>query len=342
MRITKEQYAKIQKYIQEFEIATHATIVYLTISGSKLYGTDNENSDLDIKGLFIPSKTSILIKKDLSHFTRETNKDKNTFEDIDFTLHSIHTYLNNLIKSETGSIDILFSMFNQDNIIYENTEFTSLIKEHYEAFLNKNMKAFIGYSLGQSKKFGIKGKRYEELKNFLKDFSYETPNDKLSTKINTIKNYIIKNNSKYIKVIELNNRNHKSLYVSILGKLFEDSITIESFHTRIKQLENQFGKRTKQTAETTSKTDFKALYHALRVAYEVHELLKTRFIKLPLIKANYLKEVKEGFINPEDIVEEIQKILEEVDILLLHSELPEEVDEQTKDLFLLRLIDNFA
>jgi len=142
-------------------------VLYLTLSGSKLYVTATPNSDTNYKGIFIPTIEQIILSKAPNVITRNTNNsnEKNSKDDIDFTLYNITEFFNHLKKSEIGAIDILFSMFNKDNIVFENEEFTKLMKENYELFLNENVKSFIDYILGQTKKFGIKGARYNDLKN---------------------------------------------------------------------------------------------------------------------------------------------------------------------------------
>ncbi len=345
MKISDKQNSTIEKFIENFSNETHGTVVYLSVSGSKLYGTDDEYSDLDIKGIFVPSKQSILLKKDLDHYVNNNSDVKNTSDDIDITLHSVHTFLNNLAKSETGAIDILFSMFNEDNIIYENPIFTKLLKDNYKHLLNRNMKSFIGYSLGQAKKFGIKGARYDELDKFVKYLKNlnNTSDDKLQSIFENLVFYIHQNKCKYIKFINMKNRTGvNTSYISILGKLFEGTVTITYFKERVNNLYKQFGNRTKEVAETTSKSDFKALYHAARVAIGVKELLQTQFIKLPLEQKDYLTQIKKGEISEEEIIEFIHDVLAEVDILLEESTLPDETDETYLDLLKLRLIDEFA
>lgn len=68
----------VQKIIDDFEAEYRARIVYITVSGSKLFGTDNANSDTNYKGIFIPSREDVLLKKDIEHFNYNTNtKEKN-------------------------------------------------------------------------------------------------------------------------------------------------------------------------------------------------------------------------------------------------------------------------
>ena len=46
---------KIEQFIKNFENQYNYRVVYVTQYGSKLYGTDNPNSDTDYKGIFIPN-----------------------------------------------------------------------------------------------------------------------------------------------------------------------------------------------------------------------------------------------------------------------------------------------
>jgi hypothetical protein len=340
---------KMELYVKEFEEKTGASVIYITKSGSKLYGTDNEFSDTDFKGLFIPSKESVLLKQDINSYTRDTNtkKEKNSTEDIDFTIHSLYAFFNQLSKSETGAVDVLFSMFREDTIMFQDKEIIDKIRKEYKVFLNKNMKSFIGYALGQTKKFGIKGARYDELDKFI-DFTKMIPDylegAKLGTLFTGIKEYISTNKLQYIKFVMApgprvqGGRQDDIEYVSVLGKLFSATVTIDYFIDRVTKLYDQFGNRTKTVAQTASKTDFKALSHSLRIAEEVKELLQTEFIKFPLENADYIREIKEGKHDTQEVIDQVSDVLDEVDILLLESKLPEETDNEILDVFLLKLL----
>lgn len=343
---------KIISIIKDFEEKTGARVVYLTLSGSKLYGTDNVNSDSDFKGIFVPSVKSILLKKDLDHYVKNTNnsKIKNSAEDIDLTIHSFYTFFNLLSKSETGMADMLFSMWREDTIIYQDKEFVSFIRRNYKSFLNKNMKSFIGYTLSQTKKFGIKGARYSELTNFI-DCVDEISEDKYDLKLaeffNYFENCIDEYKFKYINFTMApgpkgNKTQELEKYISVLGKLFHGNITLRYFIERVTQLFDQFGNRTKAVASTISKTDFKAASHAYRVASEVKELLETGFIQFPLQEAKYIKRIKEGKENFNNVVDQIEKILNNVDDLLESTNLPKEVNKDKIEELTLEVIDKFS
>ena len=327
---------KIQEKIKEIEKSYNVRVVYLTLSGSKLYGTDSKDSDTDYKSIFIPDVNDVLLRRDTKSisFTTGEKDSKNTKDDIDFTLHNVIDFFNMLKKSETGSIDLLFSMFRGETIVFEDEVFTNLIKKNYKSFLNTNMKSFIGYALGQTKKFGIKGDRYNELDSFVHSFSnsYDVSSStKLEVIFDELEDFI--SEYKYIKFImapgpRANGSQRDIKYISVLGKMFSGDVSVEYFFERINKLYKQFGNRTKTIANTASKTDFKALSHAFRISSEVRELISTKFIKFPLSEREYIKDIKVGKLEFEVVVEEIQDILEEVDELLLKSELPEKPDEK--------------
>jgi hypothetical protein len=128
-------------------------------------------------------------------------------------------------------------------------------------------------------------------------------------------------------------------YFSVLGKMFEGRIDSKYFKERVLELYNQFGNRTITIAETESKTDFKALSHAYRVAVEAKELLETSFIKFPLTEAEFIKEIKQGKHNTELVIDLVHEILEEVDVLMLNSKLPKESNIVFIEDYLLSLYD---
>jgi predicted nucleotidyltransferase len=336
----------LEQTIFNFENTTNSRVIYLTKSGSKLYGTDHKDSDTDFVGLFLPSLEDVLLKKDIPHFKNDTNptKEKNSKDDIDFILYNVYTFFNNLKKSETGAVDLLFSMFAEEQLIV--TGESNLIKENYKIFLNKNMKAFIGYAVGQARRFGIKGDRYNDLEEFSK-FVDILPNSEetLGDYFMAMKDYIKTNKFKYIKFVIASGSRGNEIgneveYVSILGKMFEGRVSVSYFKERFKQFFNQFGNRTKTIAKTAEKVDFKAFSHAIRIVMEVSELLKTNFIKFPLTNAQFLLEIKLGKYNQEFLEKTLAREMDKVDSLLLESKLPEEPNEDEVNKLLLELIKN--
>lgn len=327
--------------LKQFEQEENCTIVYVTQYGSKLYGTNNPKSDTDYKGIYIPDKRDVLLKRDLEHWTSNTNntKEKNGAEDTDLQLFSIYKFFDLLMKGETGALDILFSMWATDTVEFEETWFTDYIKDNYAELLNKNMKAFIGYCVGQSKKYGVKGARYNELDYFVKflkgirlqsgfpaELGETYSENKLSTIFPFFEQYLDKENPKYIRFIMAKGprgdkgKQDEIPYIEVLGKKFCGDVTCGYFEEKIIEQYDQFGNRTKASAEGV---DWKAMSHAVRVIIECEELLDTNFIKFPLQEFEYIKRIKEGKEDVEDVLDFIDRKLDIVNEKLAESELPE-------------------
>jgi len=303
-------------------------VIYVTISGSRLYGTENKNSDVDYKGIFVPTQRDILLKRDPEHWTSSTgdNKTRNGVDDVDIQLWSIYKFAQLMTKGETGAIDLLFSMGRADTIVYRSIR-SEEIWENHEKFLHKSVHAFVGYCIGQSKKYNIKGARYNELTYFI-------------SAMQTGRSYhqILTDDSyKYVKLTEAPGPrgcgSYENIeYIEVLGKKFAATLDRDYILNKLIAMEKQFGHRSRSAVEGI---DYKALSHAVRVILEVEELLLTNSIQFPLKDANYIKNIKAGDCILEDTLNFIAEKIDVVDRLLITSKLPKKIDKNTIESLLL-------
>ena len=336
----------IKKLINNFEEKHNCKVVYVTQYGSKLYGTDNPNSDTDYKGIFIPNKNDVLLKRDIEHFNFNSNDEnsKNSKDDIDLQLFSIYKFFNLLKKGETGAMDILFSMFREDTQVYNDKEFTSIMMENYKKFYNRNLHSFIGYCVGQSKVYNVRGERFNELHLFVEYFNAlvkEQGSEKLESMFSAVEEIFQENNYKYIKFIMAptsrgSGEAKEGRYIEVLGKRFLGTVTVKYFAEKITDMEEQFGNRARASAKGV---DFKALSHAVRVINEVEELIDTDFILFPLKNRAYITSIKEGNESLEDVMEYLDRELTIVQDKLEKSNLAEKSDEVFINNLLLKLIE---
>ena len=335
----------IKNLIKDFEKEHNYKVVYVTQYGSKLYGTDNPNSDTDYKGIFIPNQESVLLKKDMEHYNFNSNNrnTRNGKDDIDLQFFSIYKFFHLLKKGETGAMDILFSMFREDTQLINDKEFTSIIKENYKRFYNKNLHSFVGYCVGQSRVYNVRGERFNELHIFVEYFNSlvkEHGDEKLQTLFPTIEEMLKEKGFKYIKFISAptsrgSGVTKDGIYIQVLGKRFLGTVTIDYFAQKITDMEKQFGNRAKASAKGV---DFKALSHAVRVINEVEELLDEGFITFPLKNRVYIRSIKEGHESLEDVMNYIDNRLDVVYKKLDNSDLPEKSDIEFMDKLILSLL----
>lgn len=330
-------------FINEFkEKYPYYKIVYVTKTGSTLFGTNTPTSDVDYRGIFIPALNDVLLKQDIPFYKRETSKEKNTSDDTDFELWSMYHFVNLLRKMETNSVDLLFSMFDETTTMEQDEYFVPYVKDNSIKFLSNNFKSFIGYSTGQIKKYQIKGNRYKELVSFNKSLTSLTfKENKLEDIWGTLKS--LSNEYTYIKFIYANgpDRHNKEQveYISVLGKLFHSDVSIEYFTSKTIALEASFGARTKATADTADKIDYKGLSHSLRIIREMNELIDTNMIIFPLAYSEEIKSVKIGNCDYVKVIQDIETYIDEIDIKLMNPTFPTEPNNKFIDDMLIYFVD---
>jgi len=271
-------------------------VIYLTVIGSHLFGLDNPNSDIDIKGIFLPSVNDTKqFKPEIIDFSTNDSGSKNTKDDLDIELISIYKFFKLLKNGDTNAYDILFSMFSTHNILFEDKQVINIFKNNYKDLISSNSKSFLSYIVSQTKKYGIKGERYNSLKyvygklvEFIKDNHINLKNDD----IRNFLPFILKYNLKYVSLIDRSNIQRRSgggLYLNILDKQYGDTLKFEYFLNRIESRLNSYGDRSKAASVGI---DYKSLSHAYRIILQFEEFIETHFIKFPLTYRDTLLKIK--------------------------------------------------
>lgn len=336
-----------QKYVDEFLTDTNGKckLLYLTQVGSKLYGTNNKDSDDDYKGIFVSNADLVLLKKDIYHWTKTTGVDasKNTKEDVDFQLCSLHMFFDLLRKGETSAIELVFSVFREDTIVFIDQDFKRFILTNWKLLVSKRLDSFFGYCLGQTKKYGIKGERLKELESIIPILESYNPMHKLSAHQYNLENMIDMNKYEFISFVKgLNgSKNEEVTYLEVLGRKFLFTNSVGYVIERLKEVQKDYGERTKRAREGIDK---KALSHAYRIVSQVEELVHTGFLTFPRPEANVIKGLKYTDMDFEEyqaILELIGNKIDTLGVELKNSSLPDTVDEEILEHYLLQFIRNF-
>ena len=299
------------------KIKSENNIIVLMKFGSHLYGTNTENSDTDLKGIYMPTKEQIYlnnIPKSIRYDSKmnKSINEKNTKNDIDCELYSLHYFIKLACEGETAALDILH--VNQENLIYSSSIFENLIK-HRQKFLTKNLKSFVGYARKQAAKYGLKGSRISDAEKVINILNQYNPDDKL----NSIKNLLPK--GEHIHIIIQDNEE----FYQVCGKKLQYTSKIKYCLDILYKFIEQYGHRAKLAKENEG-VDFKAISHAFRAAYQTKELLLDGEIKYPLKQADFLRQVKIGKLNFNDILPKLENLLDEIEELSVISKYPEKAD----------------
>lgn len=293
--------------------------------GSHLYGTATPESDSDYKGVFLPTKEALLLGRVPKSFNHSTCKDesRNTKDDVDTELYSLHYFLKLACDGQTVAMDMLHA---PENMILQNSKIWGAILINKQKFYTKNLKSFIEYARRQASKYGIKGSRINVALEVLEVLKNEDP----AKKMKAVWDQLPRVEHCYDVAPDPNGMRQ----YQVCGKSFQESATIGYVIPIIEKFYNDYGRRAKLAAKNKN-IDWKALSHALRAAYQTKEILTENTLTFPLKKADFLRKVKQGELDYlSEVGPELETLMEEVEKLALASNLPEAVDRRFWDQFI--------
>lgn len=297
------------------------------IAGSHLYGTNTENSDTDYKGVYLPDITDCILQKVGKTINESTGNDgtKNTKDDIDYEIYSIQHFIKLATAGETVAIDMIHT---PDKFIFEQSDAWRFIREKRSLFYTKNMKAFIGYARGQAKRYSVKGERLQFAEDVLKILGWFDEKDKLGNHFGEL---AISNPKTPFVVDEFN-----KTFIDVNGRKFSGDVSIKYVKDKVRGIIDEYGHRAKK-AQNMGGADWKAISHALRVVLEVKEILETGNLLFPLAKAPLILSVKNGMVEYNKVMDDIDSLIHEVDELSAKSYLPEKVNVKFWEDFIVNL-----
>ncbi len=293
--------------------------------GAHLYGTATLESDVDYKGIFLPTKEQILLGRVPKSYNYSTGKDesRNTKDDIDIELYSLHYFIKLACDGQTVAMDMLHA---PENMILQTSTIWDVIIKNRKKFYTKNLKSFIDYARRQASKYGIKGSRINATLQVLELLKNENP----SQKMRTIWDRLPRIEHCYDVAPDPNGMKQ----YQVCGKSFQESASIEYVIPILEKFYHEYGRRAKLAAENKN-IDWKAVSHALRAAYQTKEILTKNTITFPLRSADFLKRVKQGQLDYlSEVGPRLETLMEEVERLALASNLPETVDRKFWDQFI--------
>lgn len=286
-------------------------LVYVGYHGSHLYGLDHSGSDIDVKAVYLPSKEDLILGNSL-----KTHNKKNDDLGIEIEIKSLSSFLKSAGSCDTNCVDLLHTP--DQAIIFKSTLWMEL-REHRSGLYAKNMKGIIGYIKTHAKKYTNKIDRLLEMNLLL-----ELCESNLECKtISELCDKVDISKYKYIDKVTLV-ADHEQQYLEVCGKKYIFTWGIDQLISAMQQEINKYGKRSNEGLGKGM--DTKSLSHAVRVLYQLREIILTRDIKFPLKDADYIKSIKLGEVPIEEVMSKIDELYEECTELLRESDLPEEVD----------------
>lgn len=291
-------------------------IICEIIVGSNLYGTNNSYSDLDIKGVYLPEMRDLLNgihKKSIDNSTNK-QKRKNTNKDIDKQYFSIQHFLRLLYKGEVICFDMIHA--NNENILYSSDVWYELMSNKDKLY-SKNLKGFLGFVMGQTRKYSNRGKRYNCVNDVCRFLLKYDPNVKIKDIWNVLP----------LNEYACYSKDSKGCDVySVCERMVHPSVNVGYALRVFNGYKTQYGNRAKKAADKGG-YDLKAISHAMRILYQLEEMLDTKNIIFPLKYKNRILNIKNGneIIN-DSIFDEMENRILECKKKIERSSFPDYID----------------
>lgn len=318
--------------------------------GSTLYGTRTPDSDIDIKGIYLPTAKEIVLqtyKPTIQVKRNKAEKERNTKDDVDQEFFSLDRYLELLMEGQTVALDMLFSPEFHGSIVSSDPSKAFIIApiyENREKLLTRNVSTFIGYAKQQAARYGVKGSRMDSLKRTKKmlDGLMGTPYTKLQSWPDTI-NDLIKEcdglisleKTPLVEMVMLKGPKGEmdAPHLRVNGRSIPFHATVKYAKEVVDKMLDGYGQRATK-AHLAGGKDFKAISHCLRVCSEAAELLETGNITFPRPDKEILVKVKLGLIPYEEVENLMEKGIEQIKISQLKSTLKDNPDKEWAENFI--------
>lgn len=161
--IKAENFIMIDKIIKQLKPLINGKLLYLSQYGSHLYGLNTENSDLDFRGVYIPTLDDIILHKDKDEINteielwevRDSNKENPIYHieepttlinswylrkvKVDVKIFSLQKFIQLCSKADTNALDLLFSLNNNNIPQYTYSVTTRQKKEEPKSLWNNSV-----------------------------------------------------------------------------------------------------------------------------------------------------------------------------------------------------------
>jgi len=307
-------------------------LIVRMIFGAHLYGTATAQSDIDYKGVFLPSREEILLGR-IPKCRRHTTGDcrsKNTAQDVDEERYALHHFIELACQGEIVAMDMLHAP--PDAWIAASDIWQQIVR-HRHRFYSKNLAAFLIYARRQTGKYGIKGSRLHAAAAVLELLEKMDQKQKLRQVWDDL--------PRMEHCLELEPAPNGLRHYRVCGKTFQESVSIGHVIPILQKFLDTYGQRAKRATEN-KEIDWKAISHALRAAIQTREILTDGKIHYPLRDAPYLTQVKEGRLDyTKEVAPALEKLMDDVSRRIDDSNLPDQPDRTFWDDFICTTIEKF-
>ena len=253
-------------------------LIFLTLAGSRSYGTHTETSDYDYRGICIPPT---------DYFMGLKSFDQAECRRTDTTIYSIKKFIKLLIDCNPNIIELLFA--NEENIVYKHPIMDVLLNDK-EFWLSKRAKnTFLGYATSQLKRIEGHKKWIDNPVEEPKRGTWGIAMDK--SQLNALR--IFANH-------ELLNMGLSEHYVTVLREEQKYATEMQNYKNYKQWMDHR--NETRAALEALAGYDTKHAMHLIRLLNMALEIAMHKNINVKRPDADFLREIRNGKYDYEWII----------------------------------------
>jgi len=298
-------------------------LIVKMVFGSHLYGTATPTSDRDYKGVYMPTAHEIFLGRVPKSYNSSTGDcvSKNTADDVDCEIYSLHYFLRLACQGETAALDMLHA---PDSALEVSSPLWGRLVKNRHRFYTRNLNAFVGYARRQASKYGVKGSRLADAKRVLALLEQQPPDARLADMWESLPE------GEHLHKLPASDPRHPHRLYQVCGRKLIDTARVRQHIETLSCFVQAYGERARQ-AETSEGVDWKAVSHAFRAGYQVRRILRDGMFSYPLPEASLLRAIKMGELSYKNVGLRLDALLGECEALAAESTLPGSCDRKWWD-----------
>lgn len=314
-------------------------ILFSSPFGSHLYGTATETSDIDTKTVVLPSFEDLIMNYRLANWVEkpdgwtEGQKMNAGKEEIEYI--PLQVFLDHFYEGQTYAIEIAFAVLQDLTPHVQHVPEKAFLKEWLQElvnrFLTNDIEKMVGYAVAQSRIYGLKNGRYNNLVELdaliTSHFKGIEPKDRgrLGDTPEFIQHLVDNEYVQHAEVLNARGGTDSAPAIEIDAKLHTLTTSWQTFQNIIQKMLEKYGARVKDN--TGEAVDWKAMSHAVRITEQIISLATKKHLAFPVSNAPMLLDIKQGKLPYKEVKEYLDEQFGKIRTKIKQSNLPERTEQ---------------
>jgi hypothetical protein len=292
-----------------------AICIARVVHGSRLFGTSDDESDVDVKSVWLPSSRDILLgRTDWTVFDGDQSR-RNAPGDVDHEQHDLIRYLKLVASGHPVPVEMLFAPDSAHE--EEPHDIWRKLTELAPLIVPSSVSKFMGFIEEQSSSFGVGGARITAVRSAMEALDASKIRNPKASVRDVAQEAVEAAASPHVR-IDVKPDGSRFLLIAGRSTAFENKASVA--HKLAWMLIESFDAKARKLAGGDRK-NWKAVSHAIRIAEEALELSTCGSITLPRPNADELLAIKHGRVPVEDVAARIEYLIPAVGKAALTSPL---------------------